>query len=202
MGLNSEATQAEEDSLGNAIKEGCEESFNKIYDKYKNRMIGMVMNRVEDRVLTDDIVSMIFLKVWEKRHQWDNAKGHFMAWVYVLAGHTIIDVLRRDKSGIEVPFITSGDDKLNANEISELVSNETPEHSIGDVIFSEVVEKLLSNIPNEVIKQCWMLFHLHGYTINQIAENLQITDTAVKLRSHRCSLEMRKMITSNPDYYL
>ena len=202
MQLNSEATQAEEDVLGNAIKEGCEVSFNKIYDKYKPRMIGMAMKYIDDRVLADDIVSMIFLKVWEKSHQWDDTRGHFVAWIYVLAKHTIIDVLRIDKSDIEVPFIMADEKALTAVEIGELVSSETPEHSIGDVMFTEIVEKLLSNVSNNKYKQSWSLFHLHGYSIGQIADKLQITDTAVKLRSHRCSLEMRRIITLNPDYYM
>ena len=201
MAFNSESTQMEEDMLGNKIKKGCEKSFNKIYDKYKNRLLGMAINRLHDRTLAEDVVSIIFMKVWERCHQWDDTKGHFISWVYTIANHQIISVYRSDKSAIEVS-LSIDNEGLKDSEIAELVSQDTPEIYIDDVIFTEVVEVLLSNIPNESIKQCWRMFHVQGYSINQIADELQITETTVKLRSWRCASQMRNMIRRNPDYYM
>lgn len=78
------------------IEDKTEESFKKIINRLKPGLMGFVYKYVNDMDSTKEIVSQVFIIVWEKSHQY-NAKWNFSTWVYTIAKNESLGYLRNKK---------------------------------------------------------------------------------------------------------
>lgn len=95
---------------------GDTEAFGKVYDHFFDSVYRYVSFRVPSE-LTEDIVADIFVKAWEKLHQYQVRKGvPFGAWIFRIARHAVIDHYRSDEELEEVPEEVVDTDQWNRAE--------------------------------------------------------------------------------------
>ena len=201
-----ECDSDEENKLGFGIQNGCEKSFNKLYDTKKYLVFSMAKRRLKDHQISEDVTSIIFFKVWQKAKLWDPAYGNFGAWMNVIAKHSIIDAYRRIEKVTDNEILLLDDNEIDdIVEIEKLttknLSIDTPDKHLDSVIFRDVIDNLLPKIANKNQRDCWLMFHIQGLSHTEIAEKTNLNLKNVKILSHRCSVEMRKIIRRHPDYY-
>ncbi|MDP6575523.1 MAG: RNA polymerase sigma factor [Candidatus Peribacteraceae bacterium] len=94
-------------------KDGCTESYSKIYDHYFNQIYRYAALRVPSEV-AEDLVAEIFVKAWEKLHMFKEQKGvPFGAWLFRIARNEIIDTYRTSKTWEEIDDALVDTDKEN-----------------------------------------------------------------------------------------
>ena len=68
-----------------------------VYREYFPKVYNYVYYKLLDRDRSDDLVSEIFLRIFEKRDSYDVEKGTLSAWIFRVAHNAVVDDFRRRK---------------------------------------------------------------------------------------------------------
>src|SRR5215211_7349285 len=79
-------------------KSGNPEAFAKLYDAYVERVSRYIYFRVTADCDMEDLVSQVFLKAWEHLDRYKMGTSPFIAWLYTIARHLVIDHYRTKKN--------------------------------------------------------------------------------------------------------
>lgn len=86
--------QTEEKGLSNSAYIQ-EYNFTEFYNEYFTRVYNYVYYRVNNYHDTDDLTSLIFVKLFEKRNYYCADKAPIFAWVFGIARNTVTDYFRQ-----------------------------------------------------------------------------------------------------------
>lgn len=73
------------------------EGFADIYEEFFPKLYGYVFHRVNDSVVTEDIVSQVFFKALKNLERYDESKWQISTWLYTITSNTLIDHYRKDE---------------------------------------------------------------------------------------------------------
>jgi RNA polymerase sigma-70 factor (ECF subfamily) len=90
-------------ALVEQAQQGDTEAFGRVYDHFFLPIYRYTAFRAPHD-LVEDLVSDVFVKAWEKLHQYRIRKDvPFGAWLFRIARHTVIDAYRTQRQFEEVP---------------------------------------------------------------------------------------------------
>lgn len=78
--------------------------FTEFYNEYFPRVYNYVCYRVNNYCDADDLTSMIFYKLFEKRNFYHEDRAPLFAWVFSIARNTVTDYYRRREHHIHTPL--------------------------------------------------------------------------------------------------
>ena len=82
---------------------GCNQSFEKLLTRHKNRVFGFIMSKIKNKDLADDLFQDTFVKVVNSLQKGKyNEEGKFLPWVMRIAHNLIIDHFRREKKNKKI----------------------------------------------------------------------------------------------------
>jgi len=87
----------DEARLVDQAKAGDPEAFAKLYDAYVERVSRYIYFRVAEDCDMEDLVAQVFLKAWENLDRYKRGSSPFIAWLYTIARHLVIDHYRSKK---------------------------------------------------------------------------------------------------------
>ena len=128
---------------------------------------------------TDDAVALLndgFLKILLGLESYDKNRS-FISWINTLMIRTAIDLYRKERKHIDNLHYL--DEDRSMEELPQAVSNELLEKLDEDEILG-----MINNLP-ETEKQVFNLFEIDGYSHNDIAEMLNISERTSKRYLHR-----------------
>ena len=73
-----------------------------VYREYFPKVYNYVYYRLLDRDRSDDLVSEIFVRIFEKQNRYDAEKGSVSAWVFRIAHNALVDDFRRKKEVLSI----------------------------------------------------------------------------------------------------
>lgn len=138
----------------------------------------------------EDITQETFIKAWKNLHKF-RSDGSFKAWLLVMAKHTAIDYVRRQKT---VPFsaFTNHDGE---NCLAETVLDQRP--AAGEVFDQTVLGQELDRAKNSLLakeREVLDRYHLSGLTFKAIGRLSGESLHTVKSRYRRALLKMRQLL--------
>ena len=74
-----------------------------LYAEYAGKVRGYVFGKLSNRADAEDIVSDVFLKVYEKYPTFDADRASVSTWVYTITRNTVIDYFRVHRTCAELP---------------------------------------------------------------------------------------------------
>ena len=74
-----------------------------LYTAYSEKVRGYVFGKVANRDDAEDLVSDIFLKVYEKQSTFDAGRSSVSTWIYTITRNTVIDYFRAHRICAELP---------------------------------------------------------------------------------------------------
>lgn len=167
-----------EDLMVALLTKGDTLAFGKLYDSYSGALFTIIKKIIEDETLAQDVLQDAFVKIWEKRSQYDNSKGRLFTWMLNVARNTAIDALR-NKHIKYASKIQNLED--NVGKINRQASISSSEDLIG---MNEMVESL-----NDDQRLIIDLSYFKGYTQEEVAKELDIPLGTVKTRT-RSALQL------------
>ena len=153
--------------------------LDRIYTEYSGKVMGYIRARIRSSADAEDIHSEVFEKILRKIEDFDETKASLNTWIFTITRNTVIDHFRRTKPSEEL------DENLSDNiELDEgLLNSET---------LSELAAAL-TRLP-EQMRDIIVLRYYDGKPLTEIAELMNLSYGAVKLRHQNAVLMLRQAL--------
>lgn len=157
----------------------CAEEKEAVYRQFHKKVSGYVAQKVGHAQEAEDIVSEIFLKVYEKLDTFDETKASLSTWIYTIARNAVIDHYRTHKPSEPLPeTLATGEDMEQA-----LIQADSLE------MLSRALEKLETRQRDIVI-----LRYYKGLSMKEIVQRLGISYSYGKLLHQSALNQLRKQM--------
>ncbi|WP_423128759.1 RNA polymerase sigma-70 factor [Gaoshiqia sp. Z1-71] len=176
-----------EQELLKSVYKGNKKGFEILFRTYYKRLCAYAVSFVSQNDLAEDIVTDVFLKLWERRETLDISES-VSSYLFRSVKNACINYLNREKSRKHT---------ISENEISWLnlkinypVSDKYP---LSELIGRELEEKIREEI-EKLPEQCREIFYLSRFeelSHKQIAEKLGISENTVKVQIYRALTKLR-----------
>ena len=155
--------------------------LDRIYTEYSGKVMGYIRARVRSSADAEDLHSEVFEKILKKIDGFDPSKASLNTWIFTVTRNTVIDYFRRTKPTEEL------DENLSDNvELDEgLLNSET----LGEL--AAALRKLPQQLMDIIV-----LRYYDGKPLTEIAEMMNLSYGAVKLRHQNAVLMLRQALTA------
>ena len=156
-----------------------------LYDRYGSLVYSLFLRITRDNAVAEDLVQELFIRVWNRTHDFDPNRGSLGVWIVSMARNMGIDYIR----SAHVRFTQRLQPIETVNAISD--QRHDPESTYDENRAVRTAFALL----NERQKQVVELAYFEGFTQTEIASRLHEPLGTVKgwmrsaLRSLRASIE-------------
>ena len=170
------ATEAPDEQLVAAAREGSDEAFEALFGRYRDRVVAYVRGMVRDHGRAEDITQEVFFNALRRMRDTDRPIA-FRPWIYEIAKNACIDAHRRSRRTQEVSY--DNDEALGAADHGRLVNP----RAVPDVAEArESLESLQGALGamSESHVDVIVLRELEGRSYAEIGEQLGMSRAAVE----------------------
>ncbi|MEA5011815.1 MAG: sigma-70 family RNA polymerase sigma factor [Angelakisella sp.] len=163
-------------------QKGKQKAITDLYDQTKNYAYSVARQYVPQDDIAD-VVQEAYIAVFQHLKTFDTTKG-FMPWLHSIVRNKSIDHIKRNNF-------------LSFNELDELENLEDEGILPSGLIEKEEKRKDILKIINSLSvgqKTAITLFYLEGFSIREIAHDLDITEGAVKKQLHLARQAIKKAV--------
>lgn len=169
-----------------AASTGDTDAMGMLYERYVDAIFRFVYVRTQDRTVTEDVCSEVWLRVVRAIPDYTASGNGFPAWLYTIARNSIMDTFRRSTRKPETPT----GDMLNLDSPSMEVGPE--EAAIRTHVATELA-KHLAKLPAKQ-SQCVTLRFFEGLTVAETASVMGVSTNVVKSTQHRALKALAKIL--------
>jgi RNA polymerase sigma-70 factor (ECF subfamily) len=166
------------------------DALGEFYDQTANPLYSMAYRILGNTGEAEEVIQDVFVLIWTKAGQYDEAKGKAINWALSLTRHLSIDRLRtrQRRSRIMVDFDTEPEWK----QVVELAPAEGAlrTHDIA------VIQSAVNDLPRDQ-RQAIELAFFAGHSHQEIAETLNEPLGTVKARIRRGMLKLREALQNH-----
>ncbi|RLC37721.1 hypothetical protein DRH29_01375 [candidate division Kazan bacterium] len=156
---------------------GDEQAFGELYDIWAGRVYRFVFFKVKNTATAEDLTSEIFLKAWQKIHQYKIRSGaNFSSWLYTVARNSIIDHYRMNRK-TEISF----------EDLPEIADLEGPEPFAEEL----TMERALRSLPDDYERVLRLRF-VEDLPIAKVAQKMKKKESNVRAITHRALKKLKE----------
>ncbi|HTJ97773.1 MAG TPA: sigma-70 family RNA polymerase sigma factor [Rhodocyclaceae bacterium] len=85
-----------------ACASGDEQALQGLYKQESRRLLGVVLRIVRDKQIAEDVVHDTFVSIWTKAATFDFERGSGRGWIYSIARHRALSLVRKDLRNVSV----------------------------------------------------------------------------------------------------
>lgn len=156
-----------------------------LYLDYKDRVYGYIIAKVSNPHDAEDLLSSIFLTIYQKFDHYDSSKASLSTWIYTITHNQVCNYYRsKARQG----------HMADTEEIAEISDGAEP--FIEMLIKEEELEALaiaLEHLP-ERERDVIVLRYYHGYTPTEVAVLMKISYSNAKFLQHRAIGMLKKLL--------
>ena len=161
------------------FQQGEVSSFNRLFERYKNRLLNLAYRFVRNRQAAEDIAQEVLIKVYEKKVRFD-PKAKFSTWVFRVTANASVDWIRKRRF--------TGDTQ------KEEAPAPSPSSTPGDRELHGLLERAIEELP-EKLRLPIRLFQFEDKSYGEIALILQISVKAVERRLYHAKQILKGKLT-------
>lgn len=162
--------------------ENSQDSLRQLYELYGGQVYRYVGLYVRDRNAVDEIVSDVFMALWNNRRALQQV-SNFQGYIYRVAKFKAVDHIRRDRSRMSL---------VNDDMLELFAGTDTSPED--DCISDETVRKINSAIES-LPPKCRMAFKLIREDKMKYKEAAELMDVSVKTLESHIRLAMKKIFS-------
>lgn len=161
--------------------DGDVQALETLFDRHSGTVHGFLARMVRDEALADDLLQSTFLSVVRSADRYQRGSP-VMPWLLTIAGNAARDALRRKRMRVEVQ--APDDSRLPEPSV---------EPAMSDPMVRARIEQAFEQLPPQQ-REAVLLHKVHGLSFEQIAEALDVTPTAARIRAHRGYEKLRELL--------
>jgi RNA polymerase sigma-70 factor (ECF subfamily) len=177
----------EENRLIEKIKQGDEEAFGVLVNKYKTKVFNLAYSFTRDRETADDLAQEVFIKVYYALERFKFQSG-FGTWLYRIAVNHFKDYLRKHVRERHVSIEKLGREPSVSED--EIKKKEKAQEAADR---KRLLYESLQSLP-EKHQIILTLRDIQGHSYEEIAGILKLSPGTVDSRLHRARKMLRKKI--------
>ena len=181
--MNTPKITPEEIGIIKDAKAGKESAFNMIYYKYKEFVISLLYQYLNDMDEAKDLSNIVFLKVYQKLSKFTDYSS-FGGWLRILTKNTAIDYLRTLKNkAISIDYQENGIQLSNISDVADENRSLT---------YTNLIE-MFDGLP-ETNKKVVKLYYESGMTVAQISKAMNVPVGTIKSYLYRTRNNLKKQL--------
>ncbi|MCK5831364.1 MAG: sigma-70 family RNA polymerase sigma factor [Methylococcales bacterium] len=164
------------------IVERKEAGLSQFYDQTINNVYGLALRITCQAEEAEEVVSDVYLQVWEQASRYQSEKGSIMAWLLTICRSRAIDRLRkRQKSNLDIS-------DTECTELFDLAAD--PEYFISNTQQHSTINEALKKL-SSLQRQLLSLAFFRGMTHQEIADFINMPLGTVKSHIRRSLIELK-----------
>jgi RNA polymerase sigma-70 factor, ECF subfamily len=184
-------------SFGEAIRlaqQGDAEAFKTIYQQHCGRVYALCLRMLRDPVEAEDLAQEVFIQLFRKIHTF-RGESAFSTWLHRLTANLVLMRLRRKKPvSISLDDI-SGSEEEDAKPRPEIGG---PDPRLSGLIDRVNLQAAIDQLP-EGYREIFILYDVHGYEHNEIAQILGRSIGNSKSQLHKARKRLRELLQGMPN---
>ena len=176
-----------EQEIVKSVLKGNKKAFEILFRTYYQRLCAYAVSFVSQNDVAEDIVTEVFLKLWEKRETL-NINDSVSSYLFRAVKNACINFLTREKTKLHT--ISENEVNLLNLKIKYPISDNIP---LTDLIEEELAERIKEEI-EKLPDQCREIFYLSRFeklSHKEIAKKLGISENTVKVQIYRALIKLR-----------
>jgi len=172
-----------EEELISQIRQADQKAFAYLYDKYSRALLGIIMGYTESQEEAEDVLQMVFVKIWNNFSQYEETKGRLYTWMLNITRNSSIDYTRSKavKNQTKNKSIETNTIELN----KKYQYSENYDH-IG---LSTMLGKLKED--HQLIIR---MAYFEGYTHEEVSKELNMPLGTVKTKIRQAIISLRELV--------
>jgi len=170
-----------DNALMQQVKSGNPDKLGLLYERYNKILFGFFYRLTGNGGTSEDLVHNVFLRILKYRDKFRN-EGKFSTWMFHIAHNIYADYYKKDKRMGYREEITEDNpgETLTIDEDAEKDEQVT------------ILKKALQRLSDEY-REVLVLSRYHEMKYREIADVLNLTESAVKVRVFRAIKELKKI---------
>jgi RNA polymerase sigma-70 factor, ECF subfamily len=188
------AVASDDLDLVHASKNGDVAAFEQLVKRYDRKLLRIAQSVTNNREDSQDAVQEAFLKAFQNLGDF-REESKFSTWLIRITLNQSVMKLRKQRSTREVSLdedFQADADKLPM-EVTDWAPN--PEQLYRTSELRDILIRTLRELP-PILRTVFVLRDIEGLTIDQTAEVLNVSHTAVKARLLRARLQLRERLNN------
>ncbi|MEE9207848.1 MAG: RNA polymerase sigma factor [Gemmatimonadota bacterium] len=174
--------------LVEAVLQGDRESFRPLVQRYQTPLLRYAVRMVSRRAVAEDIVQDTLVSAYENLASCRNPE-RFAAWCFQILRNRCLDHLRGPR------YRTEGPGGLETLETDLGNPEREAEHALARSAISMAVEEL-----PPLLREAFVLFHQESVSYREMAERLDASESALKMRVKRAREALQKALADYEEY--
>lgn len=155
----------------------------KLYQTLAPKVTNYLVANGSPHAVACDIVQETFLRVWKMRDELEGEIARVTGLIYTIARNIRNDKARHDK------FMTYKDEFKE----HELVSEDRTTAATDSDYLKKRITAALAELP-PLLRECFVLFQVSELSIREISQQLNITESLVKVRIFRAKQKLKELL--------
>ena len=176
------------------VAQGDRPAFERVYSMYSQPLMSYAMRMVRDRMLAEEVLQDVFLRIWKHAKSYDLRLSRPFSWAVLITRRICLDRLRRRKP----PLITEADLIRDDQQAPEAVDEINPRDEARRSDDYEMLSEMVASLPFPQ-RESLELSMQRGLTQNEIAQTLSIPIGTVKTAMHRGTKRLREKLATRHD---
>ncbi len=154
-------------------------ALEELYDRYSPILFTLINKIVQDKPAAEELLSDIFVIIWQKIDQFDSEAGNVYSWMINLARNKAIDIVKRNRNPEEMEEYS--DEYENENIIPHLSSSAEPLDLDKALSIKDKMNDSFNKL-TDAQQYVLNLAYYNGYNEEEIARELNIPLPTVKFK--------------------
>lgn len=176
------------------FKEGAEEAFEEIFDRYSAHIINFLFRFLNSQEELEDIAQEVLLRIYKNKERYDPGRP-FRPWIFSIAARLASNHLRHGRRHPQNSLDGASDDVNGANPLSQLPDQtlREPEKTLEKKLLVRSVQEALSKLP-ENQRIAVLLARFEDMSHEEIAQTLGVSLSSVKSLLFRAKESLKKSL--------